>query len=114
MRRRFFAFAIALLALGCNYDFPLSPTPSHPVDPRLLGNWTTTDEDGETEILMIRQYDADHYVVVADAALQKVLRADVARVYHTDYAGMSLFSAQVLNKDPQYRSARRIPLRSGS
>lgn len=94
--------AIALLPLACNYDFPLLPAPSRAIDSRLIGEWTTTDESGETEVLIVRKYDADHYVVLSESQPAKAFQIDVARAYHTDFDGLQLVTAQVLNDERKY------------
>ena len=86
--RRVFAFILAVLPLACDYDVPISSTPSQKVDARLLGAWTSAGSD-KPEHMTIRQYDADHYVVLYDGELY--------RAYHTDAAGLPLVSVQNLN-----------------
>jgi len=84
MRRRILALAIALLPLACTYDVPISPTPSRAIEPKLLGSWTA-----KADHMTIRQYDADHYIVLYNRELY--------RAYHTDVAGLPLLSVQNLN-----------------
>jgi len=87
MRRLLLAFA--LLAASCNYDVPISGTPSRHVEPRLIGAWTATGDDGKAEHMTVREWDADHYAVQYDG--------DVFRAFHTDVAGLPLISVQDLN-----------------
>jgi hypothetical protein len=85
----FFAAAVLLLA-GCDYDAPLTPAPTHPIDPRLLGDWEPVKPaDPKDPGMHVRQWDDATYAVAIDS--------DVYRVFHSDFAGMAFVSAQDLN-----------------
>jgi hypothetical protein len=83
--------AAGLLALsGCNYDVPVTPEPTRPVDGRLLGDWIRYDRDEQKiEQLSVRKLDDSHYVVAIDG--------DIYRGFHTDHAKLPLVSLQDLN-----------------
>ena len=81
-----------LLLTGCNYDVPLTPKPTHKIDPRLLGDWQIVDKESQkTEFLNVRLFDESTYVVVMDG--------DVYRAFHSDFAGTAFLSVQDLNAD---------------
>lgn len=86
---------VALLAAGllglaaCNYDFPLTGTPTRKVDARLLGDWVHFEQDEQKlEQLSVRQLDANAYVVAMDG--------DLYRVTHSDFADTAFVSVQDL------------------
>ncbi|HVT74000.1 MAG TPA: hypothetical protein VHD61_12770 [Lacunisphaera sp.] len=83
-------FVAGLLGLAaCNYDFPLTEKPTQKVDPRLLGDWVSIDQDEQKlEQLSIRQLD-DHAYVVA-------MEGDLYRVTHSDFADTAFVSVQDL------------------
>lgn len=81
-----------LVFAGCNYDVPLTPKPTHKIDPRLLGDWQIVDKESQkTEYLNVRLFDESTYVVVMDG--------DVYRGFHSDFAGTAFLSVQDLNAD---------------
>ena len=83
-----FAAVLGLLLLSaCNYDAPLTAQPTHPIDPRLLGEWVTQDGD-KIEHLLVRRLDDADYVLVSDG--------DVYRAFHSDFAGQPFVSVQNL------------------
>lgn len=52
--------AYCLWLAGCEYDVPITSSPTHKVDERLLGNWVSQDQkDG----MQIGKYDDANYVV---------------------------------------------------
>ena len=85
-----FLVAACLLVAGCNFDFPLTATPTHKVEPRLLGDWVGVEKDQPNdESMHVRQFDDTTYVVAIDK--------DIYRVFHSDLAGTAFVSAQDLN-----------------
>lgn len=81
-----------LLLSGCNYDFPLTAQPTRKIDARLLGDWVAVNkEKSEEESMRVRKLDDSTYAVSVDG--------DIYRVYHSDFAGVALVSAQDLNSD---------------
>lgn len=79
-----------LLLSGCDYEFPLTSTPSSGVNPRLLGDWIATKQSGEDEpTLHVRQWDDTHYAIAIDDELY--------RVHHSDVGKLPFISAQDLN-----------------
>jgi hypothetical protein len=84
-----------LLFTGCNYDFPLTEKPAHPIDARLLGNWVTYDKDEQKlEPMSVRRLDDFTDAVAMDH--------DLYRVVHTDFAGTPFVSAQDLQPGESY------------
>ncbi len=82
----------ALALAGCDYDAPLTPAPTHKVDPRLLGDWVGVDPDAkQEEVMHVRALDDATYVVAMDN--------DIYRVYHSDLAGTAFLTVQDLNSD---------------
>jgi hypothetical protein len=77
------AFAALLLA-GCDYDVPLTEKPSGPIDQKLLGNWLSPEG-----WMMVRSFDADHYVVSYNGAIY--------RGWHSTVAGRSFITLHSLD-----------------
>ena len=93
---RLFTRATSLLAVaclfftGCDYEVPLSAQPTRPTEDALLGNWMSPDA-----WLMVRRFDADHYVVFHNGG--------VYRAWHSDLAGRAFVSVQSLDgENPKY------------
>ena len=85
-----FVAATVLLLTGCDYDAPLTPAPTHPVDVRLLGDWVPVKKDTPNDPPMhVRQWDDSTYAIA--------IENDVYRVWHSDFAGTAFVSAQDLN-----------------
>lgn len=83
---------VVLLALaGCNYDVALTAKPTRKVDDRLLGVWQGGEEK---DVMVVRKYDAETYVVAMDD--------DIYRAFHSDFAGVAFLSVQELEDDRQY------------
>ena len=81
--------AIGLCSLGfgsCNYDVPITSTPTQKVQEQLLGDWRSTD--GKEE-LKLRRLDDSVYIVYYDG--------DLFRAYHSDVAETPFASVQDLN-----------------
>jgi hypothetical protein len=84
------SFLAVLLLNGCDYDAPLTPAPAHPVDQRLVGDWVPLKPDSEKEPTMhVRRWDDSTYAIA--------IEDDLFRVWHSDFAGLALVSAQDLN-----------------
>ena len=80
----------ALLLAGCDYEAPLTPAPTHPIDRRLLGDWEPVKKDNPNDPAMhVRAWDESTYAIA--------IEDDVYRVYHSDFAGTAFVSAQDLN-----------------
>jgi len=81
--------AAGLLLSACNYDFPLTNQPTHPIEPGLVGNWVSYDQDEQKLLFMtVRRLDDATYVVSLDG--------DLYRAFHSDFAGLALLSIQNL------------------
>ena len=82
--------AAALLLSGCDYETPLTPAPTHPVEARLLGDWEQTKKEHPTDPDMhVRSWDDSTYAIA--------IEDDVYRVWHSDFAGTAFVSVQDLN-----------------
>lgn len=79
--------ALALLLAGCDYDVPLTSTPTHKVDTTLLGDWVGVGDDSAR--LNLRQLDDSTYIAITDG--------EAYRAYHSDFAGLPFVSIQDLN-----------------
>jgi hypothetical protein len=80
---------LCVLAFGaCNYELPITPSPTRKVREQLLGNWVSLDGK---ENLRVRRLDDSTYVVYYDG--------DLFRAYHSDVAEMPLASVQDLNSN---------------
>ena len=81
--------AIGLCSLAftsCNYDVPITPSPTRNVEQRLLGNWISLDGK---ENMRVRALDDSTYVVYYDG--------DLFRAYHSDVAETPFATVQDLN-----------------
>jgi hypothetical protein len=77
----------ALLLGGCDYDVPLSTTPDRGVERNLLGNWLSPHG-----WMMVRRFDADHYVVVHNGSTY--------RGWHTSVEGAAYVTLQSIDREP--------------
>jgi hypothetical protein len=71
---------------GCDYEVPITPSPTRKVQERLLGNWTSSDGK---EKMRVWQLDDSIYIVYYDG--------DLFRAYHSDVAETPFASVQDLN-----------------
>ncbi len=87
--------AICLCALAfsaCQYDVPITSSPTRNVQEQLLGDWTSADGQ---EKLKLRRFDDSTYIVYYDG--------DLFRAYHSDIGEISYASVQDLNsRDRKY------------
>ena len=80
------ALLAGLLLTGCEYEVPLSAQPVRPVEDTLVGNWMSPGA-----WMMVRRFDADHYVVVHNGS--------TFRVWHSDVAGRPFVTVQPLDAE---------------
>ena len=73
---------------ACQYEVPITSSPTRKVEERLLGNWTSTDGK---EKMKIRRLDDSVYVLYYDG--------DLFRAYHSDIDGTSFATVQDLNSN---------------
>ena len=79
--------AVCVLAFtACQYEVPITSSPTRKVQERLLGDWTSADG---REKLKLRSLDDSVYVVYYDG--------DLFRAYHSDVAETPFVSVQDLN-----------------
>jgi hypothetical protein len=86
-----FGVAICLCILvfnACQYEVPITSSPTRKVQEQLLGNWVSLDGK---ENMRVRRLDDSTYVVYYDG--------DLFRAYHSDVAEMPLTSVQDLNSN---------------
>ena len=89
MRRLGVTVALFPLALGaCQYDVPITSSPTRKVQEQLLGDWRSSD--GKEE-LKLRRLDDGIYIVYYDS--------DLFRAYHSDVAETSFATIQDLNSN---------------
>jgi hypothetical protein len=88
--RRFgFGVVICLSILAfaaCEYEVPITPSPTRKVEERLLGDWVSLDGK---EQMKVRRFDDNIYIVYYDG--------DLFRAYHSDVAETPFVSAQDIN-----------------
>jgi hypothetical protein len=83
------AVCLCILALtGCEYEVPITSSPTRKAQERLLGNWIS--QDGK-EHMRVRQLDDSIYIVYYDG--------DLFRAYHSDVAEMPFVSVQDINSN---------------
>ena len=86
-----FGVAICLCILifnACQYEVPITSSPTRKVQEQLLGNWVSLDGK---ENMRVRRLDESTYIVYYDG--------DLFRAYHSDVAEMPLASVQDLNSN---------------
>ena len=86
-----FGIAVCLCFLAfssCEYEVPITPSPTQKVQERLLGDWTSTDGK---EKMKVRKLDDSVYIVYYDG--------DLFRAYHSDVAETPFASVQDLNSN---------------
>ena len=89
MRRLGATAALLSLALGaCQYDVPITSSPTRRVQEQLLADWRSTD--GKEE-LKLRGLDDSIYIVYYDG--------DLFRAYHSDVAETPFATIQDLNSN---------------
>ncbi len=79
----------AMAAAGCEFESPLTTTATRAVEPQLLGDWVSTDEDAMP--MKVRRLDDSTYIVVCDG--------DLYRVHHSDLADTPFLSVQDIDSD---------------
>jgi hypothetical protein len=80
---------LCILAFGaCQYEVPITSTPTRKVQEQLLGNWISLDGK---ENMRVRRLEESTYVVYYDG--------DLFRAYHSDVAEMPFASVQDLNSN---------------
>jgi hypothetical protein len=80
---------LSILAFAaCQYEVPITPSPTRGVQERLLGDWVSLDGK---EQMKTRRLDDSIYIVYYDG--------DLFRAYHSDVAEMPFVSVQDLNSN---------------
>jgi hypothetical protein len=90
-RRLGFGVAICLSILAfaaCQYEVPITPSPTRNVQERLLGDWVSLDGK---EQMKARRLDDNIYIVYYDG--------DLFRAYHSDVAETPFVSVQNINSN---------------
>jgi hypothetical protein len=80
---------LCILAFSaCQYEVPITSSPTRKVQEQLLGNWTSSDGK---EKLKLRRLDDSIYIVYYDG--------DLFRAYHSDIEGTPFATVQDLNSN---------------
>ena len=90
-RRLGFGVTICLCILvfnACEYEVPITSSPTRKVEERLLGDWSSLDGK---EKMKVRRLDDSIYIVYYDG--------DLFRAYHSDIAETPFASVQDLNSN---------------
>ncbi|HEY4271236.1 MAG TPA: hypothetical protein VGM65_04465 [Candidatus Udaeobacter sp.] len=83
------AVCLCILAFNaCQYEVPITQSPTRKVQEQLLGNWVSLDGK---EDMRVRRLDDSTYVVYYDG--------DLFRVYHSDVGETPFTSVQDLNSN---------------
>jgi hypothetical protein len=77
--------AVCLVFSSCTYEVPITASPTRKIDPRLLGDWVSSDGKDK---FVIRKFDDSTYVVSDNG--------DLFRAYHSDVGGTAFVSVQHL------------------
>jgi hypothetical protein len=80
--------AVCFCIGACEYDVPITPSPTRKVQEQLLGDWISLDGK---ENMKMRRLDESAYVLYYDG--------DLFRAYHSDVAEMPFASVQDLNSN---------------
>jgi hypothetical protein len=75
-----------IVLAGCQYDVPITSSPTGKVQEGLLGNWMSIDGK---ELMKVRPFDESTYIVYYDG--------DLFRAHHSDIDGTPLVTVQDLN-----------------
>jgi hypothetical protein len=81
-------YLCVLAFTSCEYEVPITPSPTRKVQEQLLGNWVSLDGK---ENMRVRRLDDSTYVVYYDG--------DLFRAYHSDIADTPFASVQDLNSN---------------
>jgi hypothetical protein len=81
--RRLAALVLAGALAGCIYDAPITPAGTRDVDPRLVGQWTTTDGGDRVDIAQ-----------TGPRTYRIVYNGDPFRAWHSDLGGVPYVTAQ--------------------
>jgi len=112
-RRVVYGVVVSLCILAfsaCEYEVPITSSPTRKVEERLLGNWSSLDGK---EKMKVRRFDDSIYIVYFDG--------DLFRAYHSDVADAPFVSVQDINSsDRKYAyvvwklsdDGKRLTLRS--
>jgi len=90
-RRIIFGIVVGLCVLAfnaCQFEVPITSSPTRKVQEQLLGNWISLDGK---ENMRVRRLDDSTYVVYYNG--------DLFRAYHSDVAELPLASVQDLNSN---------------
>jgi hypothetical protein len=90
-RRLSFGVAVWLCILAftaCEYEAPITPSPTRNVQERLLGDWVSLDGK---EQMKVRRFDDNIYIVYYDG--------DLFRAYHSDVAETPFVSVRDINSN---------------
>ena len=90
-RRIIFGVLVSLCILAfnaCQYEVPITSSPTRKVQEQLLGNWVSLDGK---ENMRVRRLDDSIYIVYYDG--------DLFRAYHSDVAETPFASVQDLNSN---------------
>ena len=91
--RRAFAGSLAgvcaLIFAGCEFESPITLQPTHNVDKRLMGEWSSPDGK---EKMKIYRWDAGNYIVGYNG--------DLFRAYHSETAATDFVTVQGMEMDP--------------
>jgi hypothetical protein len=83
------AICLGMLAFAaCQYEVPITQSPTRKVQEQLLGNWVSLDGK---ENMRVRRLDDSTYIVYYDG--------DLYRAYHSDVGGTPFVSVQDLNSN---------------
>ncbi len=83
------AVLLCILAFGaCQYEVPITQSPTRKVQEQLLGNWVSLDGK---ENMRVRRLDGSTYVVYYDG--------DLFRAYHSDIGKTPFATVQDLNSN---------------
>ena len=88
-RRVVYGVVVSLCILAfsaCEYEVPITSSPTRKVEERLLGNWSSLDGK---EKMKVRRFDDSIYIVYFDG--------DLFRAYHSDVTDTPFVSVQDIN-----------------
>ena len=78
----------SLIFIGCEYEVPITSSPTRKVDEKLLGDWVS--KDGK-EYMKVRRLDDSIYIISYNG--------DLAKAFHSDLAQAPFISLQDIDSD---------------
>lgn len=87
---------ILMFLAGCDYEVPLSQTPSAPANPALAGTWAGQSADGKTVAVELKTSGTDYSVTYTEGSDSITFKG-----FEVKAAGLNLIQLELQNADNQ-------------